>query len=784
MAKSQEIAQIDEINKGLTSLNDTLNTTSERYLTLVKTISDSSKEIKDNVISFDNLGKAQKQTTDEGKKLDALGKQLAASEAKLKQTEDERLKTIIQNRIATQEATKALKDQVTLEKAAIGSIEKLTAENKKLYAEQRKLNLETEQGSKRNNEINNTINKNTNTIRANSSELVKLKMNVGNYPGAFKNIADAVESLPGPLGSAASSVKGFTTKLAAIGPTGALVAAGVLAISAPLVAFFTKSEKGAELLERKVAGLKAAFSVLTGELISGGEKMADAFDKPEKKAGKFWTVLATMISPAWTEVGTMMDMASFAMEKYTLGMQQLEDLERGMIVPRAEANLQIKEARLLYADETKSHEVRIAALQTALDLENKVTDDEIKNQNRKILLLAIANDEKKKAGQFRDEDDLKMQQALARSIELETESAGRQIRVAKTIAAAKKELYKEELAAITAVAELKEHNLEAEDKLKKTLTDKWNKSVEKEKNKEITDLELFNKIAEISGMKKVQTGLQQNKQITEDTKKKTDAITEYERNAAEERRQIAEDLRNNEFQLASEAINGIFNLNAAKFDQELNNLDKEKEAKLSNKKLTESQKEKIEAEYEKKSNAIKTKQAKADKLQAEFNIALDTFKGVMSAAAMPPLFAANPMIPWILAMGLLQAGLVAAQPIPKYAKGTQSADQRGIFGEAGPELMFMRSGDIALAEKPTYFEGSKFKGAQIFSNPETEKMIGMADRKVGGYQITDERLLNEMISVRKAIQNKPVAIFDKENRMIGQASSHSQTIYLNRLMRN
>ena len=30
---------------------------------------------------------------------------------------------------------------------------------------------------------------------------------------------------------------------------------------------------------------------------------------------------------------------------------------------------------------------------------------------------------------------------------------------------------------------------------------------------------------------------------------------------------------------------------------------------------------------------------------------------------------------------------------------------------------------------------------------------------------------------------KPVMIFDKENRAIGQATSHSQTIYLNRLTR-
>jgi hypothetical protein len=141
-----------------------------------------------------------------------------------------------------------------------------------------------------------------------------------------------------------------------------------------------------------------------------------------------------------------------------------------------------------------------------------------------------------------------------------------------------------------------------------------------------------------------------------------------------------------------------------------------------------------------------------------------------------------PFIAWVAAMGALQAGLVMAQPIPKYAKGTQSAADRGLFGEAGREIMALRSGDVMMADRPTYFEGSKFKGAKIYSNPETERMIGMADRRSG--TVTDDRLLNEMKLTRKAILSKPVAIFDKENRVIGQGNSHSQTIYLNRLTRN
>jgi len=137
-----------------------------------------------------------------------------------------------------------------------------------------------------------------------------------------------------------------------------------------------------------------------------------------------------------------------------------------------------------------------------------------------------------------------------------------------------------------------------------------------------------------------------------------------------------------------------------------------------------------------------------------------------------------------IALGAVQAGLVLAQPIPKFKHGTKNAPGMGIFGEAGRELMSLRSGELMLANKATYFEGSKFKGAKIFSNPETEKMIGLSDHMGGGRQMTDERILNGLMSVEKAIKNKPIAIYDQDHKMIGHATSNSQTIYLQRLLRN
>jgi hypothetical protein len=256
--------------------------------------------------------------------------------------------------------------------------------------------------------------------------------------------------------------------------------------------------------------------------------------------------------------------------------------------------------------------------------------------------------------------------------------------------------------------------------------------------------------------------------------------------AAEKKKEIAEKVKDMQIQIASEAVNGAFDLGSSKRDAELDALDKERDKKLSNEKLTAAQKEKINEEYDKKAAAIKTKQAKADKLQSMFNIALDTFKGSMKAVAESPETFGLPFLPWVIAQGALQLALVAAKPIPKYKDGGTADKGFGIFGEAGLELMFPKAGGVLMANKATYFEGSKFKGARIVSNPDTEKMIAAAERSgtSGSRGMTDDRIVEGLASLERTLKNKPVQIVDKDHKTIGFATSNSQTIYLNRILRN
>jgi hypothetical protein len=98
--------------------------------------------------------------------------------------------------------------------------------------------------------------------------------------------------------------------------------------------------------------------------------------------------------------------------------------------------------------------------------------------------------------------------------------------------------------------------------------------------------------------------------------------------------------------------------------------------------------------------------------------------------------------------------------------------------------MFPKGGGAILAEKETYFEGDRFKGAVIKNSYDTERMMSMvADRNIIVRNQTDDRLLNEMREVKRAILNKPVAIYDQNHRAIGIGNSTHQEIYLNRLTR-
>jgi hypothetical protein len=88
-------------------------------------------------------------------------------------------------------------------------------------------------------------------------------------------------------------------------------------------------------------------------------------------------------------------------------------------------------------------------------------------------------------------------------------------------------------------------------------------------------------------------------------------------------------------------------------------------------------KESLLKKQKEKEAAIKTKDAQNDKKLALFRIAIDTATAIVKAVASFPLTGGMPFAAIAAGLGAVQFGLVAAQPIPKFAKGVTRFKGKG-----------------------------------------------------------------------------------------------------------
>jgi hypothetical protein len=723
---------------------------------LLKYTEDANKLIsilKQQNISFEQLQQAQTKTTKTITELDSIGKSLIQSEEKLKQVTDKRIEQIIKNRAETQKATKEIQLKIRAQQAEKGSIEQLSAVNSILEKRLKAVNLTTDEGRKKADLLRGAIDKNTKKIMANSSEFSRWKINIGNY-------RSALEGLPGPIGNVVSSTGQIVTAVAKLGPVGAIVAGTIANSAALLLAFFTKSEKGVEMLERKVSGLKAAWGVLVGEMISGGEKIAESFDNVSEQS-TFWTKAMSIFGVQGQLIGVRMDLASKSAENYTRVQQDLEDQEREMIVPRAQANQQIKAAMLLYEDETKSMSVRIEALKTAINFENMQADAEIEHQKQVVQNIRTINEEKKKAGQLRDEDEEKLQNAMAKEIELSTQSLGRQLRATTRINTARRELSADYEQSVLKRQKFEDAILEGERKRAEDELKIWAEQVNKKYELGLKEVEIEKAINEKIAQ------LNEDARKTEDEKatESNEKLIEFGNKIAEKNKEDADKEKEKKDEINKQTFDAAVSLADTLFSMKSANLQREFEMAEGN---------------EKKQKEIAAKMAKNEKNQALFNIAISTATGIMKSIASVGLPAAIPFIVLTTALGAIQAGIVASKPIPKFAKGTEYAPNEFIAGEAGRELIKTKSGDLLMANKATHFKGNKFRGATIYTNRETEQIISQSGKE-NNFVFDTSDLRDEMRAVKDAITKKPVLITDNSGRVVGKQSNNYRETYLNRM---
>jgi hypothetical protein len=141
-----------------------------------------------------------------------------------------------------------------------------------------------------------------------------------------------------------------------------------------------------------------------------------------------------------------------------------------------------------------------------------------------------------------------------------------------------------------------------------------------------------------------------------------DAIIKQMDDEAAEKKKVEEETAALKLKLAK----GVIDLGATLYDRQLAKLDAQYKKDIAAAGDNAEAKKKIDLEYNEHKIKIQRKAAIAEKTSALFSIVIDTAKGIANAASKVITL---PEIPWIIANGIIQAAIVAVQPLPQFSKG-------------------------------------------------------------------------------------------------------------------
>jgi len=151
-------------------------------------------------------------------------------------------------------------------------------------------------------------------------------------------------------------------------------------------------------------------------------------------------------------------------------------------------------------------------------------------------------------------------------------------------------------------------------------------------------------------------------------------------------------------------VNDLFNaLDEAKLQKAQEDYDKQSEMlkeQLDNGYITQEEYDKkqqdLDKNLEKEQKKIARQQAIREKAMSMFQIAVDTATGIMKAVAASPLTGGLPWSAIVGAMGAVQLAAVAAQPLPKAARGRKI---KGKTHAQGGELVVAEDGEIIMNKR-------------------------------------------------------------------------------------
>jgi hypothetical protein len=207
---------------------------------------------------------------------------------------------------------------------------------------------------------------------------------------------------------------GIRTSIASMGVLKtAIIATGVGALVVAfgtLVTFFTKTQRGADAIDRVFAGIGATVDVLIDRISTFGEGLFKIL------SGDFedgFNLLKESISGVGEEIGKE-SKAAVQLEK---DMQALEKREIEFIKVQAEKRRAIESARLEAEDESKSDQERAAALKESIRIQNELTDEQIEIEKERARIIKG----RVELGESMNDDLRNQAEAEAKVIQLEAE---------------------------------------------------------------------------------------------------------------------------------------------------------------------------------------------------------------------------------------------------------------------------------------------------------------------------------------------------------------------------
>ncbi|QNH60752.1 phage tail tape measure protein [Hymenobacter sediminicola] len=225
---------------------------------------------------------------------------------------------------------------------------------------------------------------------------------------------------------------------------------------------------------------------------------------------------------------------------------------------------------------------------------------------------------------------------------------------------------------------------------------------------------------------------------TDKTKRKEAIAEELEQERAKNQRKLEEEKRLQELraELIQEGLQQIQGFSDAAFDigsnrrqQEAQDLQQQKDNELKAAGENAELKAQIEESYRQRELAMRIRQAKADKQQAQFNNALNTATAVTAVLSTGGGtkyadfgISAGVLTALVIAQGLAQAAAIASRPLPQYFRGRENGPAEfALVGERGAELIEGRSGGMRLASGPmvTYLQA----GDKVHTADRTQQLL-------------------------------------------------------------